>query len=82
MAIQNKLAALKDAVEQVSNLIHLNEALISEVQELRERLKDAEKRASSTGAAYDSLSGRLHRMLLVPGVVEALRAAEASGDVS
>jgi len=77
MPIQNKLAALSDAVEQVSNLIDENEALISEVRELRERLKDAEKRASLYETAYDSLSARLHRMLLVPGVVEALRAANA-----
>lgn len=81
MPIQNKLAALHDAVEQVSNLIDENDALISEVRHLRSSLNKERDLCMKTEAAYDALSQRMHRWLLVPGVVDALKAAGVSDDL-
>lgn len=78
MPIQNKLAALHDAAEQVSNLIDENEALLSSVRGLRTERDSARKAQAQAEAAYERLSQRMHRWLLVPGVVDALKNAGVS----
>lgn len=81
MPIQNKLAALHDAAEQVANLIDENDALISEVRHLRSSFKKERDICMKTEAAYEQLSQRMHRWLLVPGVVDALKNAGVSDDL-
>ena len=81
MPVQNKLAALHDAVEQVSNLIDENEALLSSVRRLRTERDAARKAQAEAQAAYDTLSQRMHRWLLTPGVVDALKNAGVSDDL-
>lgn len=81
MPIQNKLAALSDAVEQVSSLIDENEALLDEVRQLRADIREARAYAAGTAKAYAFLSQRMHRWLLVPGIVDALAAHGEPNDL-
>lgn len=81
MPVPNKLAALTDAIEQVSNLINENEALLDEVARLRADLIEERASVADAAKAYAKLSQRMHRWLLVPGVVDALTAYGEPNDL-